>query len=522
MRSLKPNHSPQQNVPLFLLKTLNRCRFGNILPLASVILACTARSAIAASSCNLGGGIPDLAIAPYISPEVTRDAIATRSLVDTLDDPWRIAAGGASSGTVQPWFGTNSSLGSVNSFTYFDPSTSSNVNTTVQLVLVNISGSTDCAGVSNTSSSTSLLATSDTLQDSSPRPASLYNSANQPAFWNQRIVSGNDARRFAVRFTFNQPVKSFGAWFGDLETRTVNGTPAILRLLDASGNRIGNDIAIQPTTMYDGNPPDPEIVNQTQCGNVAGGGFSPTNIGCGNASTRWVGFVDNNLIPRVSQVLVIVGDDDFNDNGDTEILSFIGANIIPVASNPNLLLVKRITAINGVNITDFVDDPNSTNDNASNWPTPTNTYLRGAISSTVKPGDEIEYTIYFLSTGSKNATNVQICDLIPANTTFVSTAFNSLTPTEGGLPESDRGIALALNSTSLPANPTVYLSNTADTDRGQFFAQGTLLPATCSSSNNNGAVIVNVVTLPNTLPYATGKGTPYNSYGFIRFRARVN
>lgn len=538
MRSLKANHSPLQNSFFLLLKALACCRLHNILPLASVIITCTTGSAIAIQppippnssswltsqnigvdvpdgSCNFGDGMPDAAIAPYISPEVTRNVITTRNFVDILDDTWRTAAGGSSSGTVQPWFGTNSAPGSVSRFTYFDPSISSSVNATVQLVLVNITGITNCAGVSNTSSSTPLISTSNTLQDLSPRPASLYNTANQPAFWNQTLVSGNDGRRFAVRFTFDQPVKSFGAWFGDLETRTTNGTPAILRLLDASGNRIGHDIAIQPTTLYDGNPPDPEAVDQAQCGSSA------TNIGCGNSSTRWVGFVDNNPTPRVSQVLVIVGDDDFNDDGDTEILSFIGANIIPVTASPNLLLVKRITAINGVELTDFIDDPNSTNDNAFNWPTPAKTYLRGAISGIVKPGDEVEYTIYFLSTGSQNATNVKICDLVPANTTFVSTAFNGLTPTEGGLPESDRAIALALHSTNLPTTPTVYLTNASDIDRGQFFPPGTPLPTACSGTNSNGSVVVNVVTQPNTLPPAIAPGTPFNSYGFIRFRTKV-
>jgi uncharacterized repeat protein (TIGR01451 family)/fimbrial isopeptide formation D2 family protein len=481
---------------------------------------------VAAGSCNVGGGTPDAAIAPYISAEVTNNVIATRSLVDTLDDAWRTATGGSSSGTVQPWFGSNSSPGSVNSFRYLDPSTSSNVNATVQLVQVNINGTTTCAGVSSTTSSNPLLGTGASLQDSSPRPASLYSTANQPAFWNQTIVSGNDGRRFAVRFTFDQPVKSFGAWFGDLETRSVNGTPAVLRLLDAFGNRIGNDISIQPTTLYDGTPPDPETINQNQCGNVVGGGFSPTNIGCGNSSTRWVGFVDSSSTPRVSQVKVIVGDDDFNDDGDTEILSFIGANTIPVASNPNLLLVKRITAINGVALNQFVDDPGTNNDNAPNWPLPLDsgsnisTYLRGVVNGgVVRPGDELEYTIYFLSNGNTPVTNVNLCDLVPANSTLIPNSFNSLTPTDGGLPGVDSGIALALGSTT----PTAYLTNANDApDRGQFFAPGTTPSASCSGANTNGAIVVKVVTSPTTLPNAIAPGNPTNSYGFIRFRARVN
>ena len=74
-----------------------------------------------------------------------------------------------------------------------------------------------------------------------------------------------------------------------------------------------------------------------------------------------------------------------------------------VATDPKLLLVKRITAINGQsnitnngqNLNAFNDDPNSTDDNNSNWPTPLNTYLRGAFETVaIKLGDIVEYTIY--------------------------------------------------------------------------------------------------------------------------------
>ena len=94
MRSQKANHSPLHNSSFQLPKALSRYHLHNILPLARVIDACTSGSAIAiqspispvssrwltsqnvgvdvaASSCNLGGGTPDAAIAPYISPEVT-------------------------------------------------------------------------------------------------------------------------------------------------------------------------------------------------------------------------------------------------------------------------------------------------------------------------------------------------------------------------------------------------------------------------------------------------------------------
>lgn len=54
-------------------------------------------------------------------------------------------------------------------------------------------------------------------------------------------------------------------------------------------------------------------------------------------------------------------------------------------------------------------------------------------------------------------------------------------------------------------------------DRGQYFAPGMKPSATCAAANTNGAVVVNVA---DTLPHATGAGTP-NSYGFVRFRTKV-
>ncbi len=479
---------------------------------------------IATGFCNVGGGTNDPTIQSYISTEVGNTSVAgaipsnLRSLTDQLDDTWRTAAGGSATGTVEPWFGVNSAPGSATSFTYKEPNNNTAIATTVESVQVPFTTAATCNG-GNAAGSGFALAFGNSLQDSSPRPASLYNTADEPGFWNHTGGS-SDSKRNAVRFTFAQPVKSFGAWFGDLETRTQSGgAPAYLRLLDASGNRIGQDIAIAPQTLDNGTTatPNPQPLNQSNCSTGA-----TSQLGCGNQTSRWVGFVDTNASARIKQVLVIVGDDDDTGNGDTERLSFIGSNLIPVSSNPNILLVKRITAINGVPFNQFVDDPNTTNDNDPKWPTPANTYLRGVIDGgVVKPGDELEYTIYFLSRGDGAATNVSVCDLVPSNTTFLPTVFNGLTPTDGSLPGANLGVALALDSANLPSNPNFYLSNVADTDRGQFFAPGTTPPVSCSGTNNNGAVVVNLVKKPDSLPRATAAGTPTNSYGFIRFRAVV-
>ncbi|WP_224087326.1 hypothetical protein [Nostoc sp. MS1] len=207
-------------------------------------------------------------------------------------------------------------------------------------------------------------------------------------------------------------------------------------------------------------------------------------------------------------------------------------NILNILSIPRLLLVKRITRINTQDLTSIVDGvsnvpptasnyvaaPRDGDDNDTKWPS---NYLRGSINAgNVKPGDDIEYTIYFLSNGDGNASKVQFCDLVPSNVTFIATAFNGLTPNDGGTSGADQGIAMAVGSTT----PTVYFSNVADSDRATFYpANDPATPSFCFGSNTNGAIVVNITrdTVLPSLPPATGSGTPANSYGFVRFRGKV-
>jgi uncharacterized repeat protein (TIGR01451 family) len=200
---------------------------------------------------------------------------------------------------------------------------------------------------------------------------------------------------------------------------------------------------------------------------------------------------------------------------------------MPFTGAPKLLLVKRITAINGgtagrdlngtaIDFTQFVNDSNTTDDNHVNWP---GSYLTGAIDGgIIKNNDEVEYTIYFLSSGTSVAKNVRLCDRVPDQTTFVPTGFNSgsFAADPAGLPGADRGIVFSLGGSG------VALSNVADGDRAQFFPAG-VDPATvypninCGGANTNGAVVVNLGDVTN----ATGQGAPAASYGFIRFRAQA-
>ena len=286
----------------------------------------------------------------------------------------------------------------------------------------------------------------------------------------------------------------------------------------------------------------------TEANNLRNAGPDGTNLVVVLIDTASVEYQNDPNVPPV--VDAVVGDgklflaDTYADiadplNGYVDNLAQTICNAAtPVASDPNLLLVKRITAINPgqsdeVEFNSFVNDdsnedgdPNNDPDNDPNWSDP-DTYLPGAISvDNIQPGDEVEYTIYFLSNGEEEATNVQICDVIPDNMSFVPDSYAT-----------GSGIAL-LNSSASGATAT-NLTNTADTDGGTFYAPNTALPKVTidgeeknlcqkvdstgntvevdADNNTNGAVVVGIDEIPN----ATAPATPDNAYGFIRFRAKV-
>lgn len=207
------------------------------------------------------------------------------------------------------------------------------------------------------------------------------------------------------------------------------------------------------------------------------------------------------------------------------------------ASNPNLLLVKRITKVDGSTTTIGGDDlaiynntsspyddnvdqtppftgvPDPNQDDTTNWPN-LNTFLIGGTNGgQLQPKKEIEYTIYFLSAGNNAAQNVQLCDRIPQNQTFVPTAYNGEPQSIGGLTTVDRGIAIFYN------NSLLSYTNVSDGDIAQFYAPGETLPAVCGAeANTTGAIVVDL----GNLPQATSPGAPPTSYGFVRFTAIVN
>ncbi|MBF2062812.1 MAG: hypothetical protein IGS39_00020 [Calothrix sp. C42_A2020_038] len=213
----------------------------------------------------------------------------------------------------------------------------------------------------------------------------------------------------------------------------------------------------------------------------------------------------------------------------------------PVASNPNLLLIKRITRVNNITTTRNGDNLAAYIDEASNfyddntldnlapsdqpdtdkWMDVDNDgkpdLIGGINGGNVQPNDEIEYTVYYLSAGDTTANNVMICDRVPENVTFMPTAFNNFpTKNASGLQGADRGIVWQYNGV------IESLSNISDGDAAEYLAPGiepnSKYPGIkCDGTNTNGVVVVRLGNLPN----ATAPGIPLNSYGFIRFRGRV-
>jgi hypothetical protein len=178
-----------------------------------------------------------------------------------------------------------------------------------------------------------------------------------------------------------------------------------------------------------------------------------------------------------------------------------------------LLLVKRITSINDVPVNTIVDDPNTTADNHPAWPAG---YLKGAINGgAVKPTDDLEYTIYYLSSGDTPVLDSKFCDLVPANTTYLPQAYAGLSPiAPGGNGSGHLGIQFD------KAGQSQFLTSDLDGDVGNFFSAGiTNLGngVNCAAPNTNGAVVVDM----GTVPHAGLGGQPAMAYGAVRFKAKV-
>ncbi|MEL6556257.1 MAG: DUF11 domain-containing protein, partial [Cyanobacteria bacterium J06621_11] len=205
-------------------------------------------------------------------------------------------------------------------------------------------------------------------------------------------------------------------------------------------------------------------------------------------------------------------------------------------NSPTVLLIKRITAVgnnrqlnpnDGTILDQFVDDTvgvQADDDNHPFWPL---NYLLGALnggdvrSVSERPGDSVEYTLYFLSVGEVTARDVLVCDRIPPNTDFISNSYTEGLPAHplalsGGSPPTNLGLTLHFQGNEYA------LTAAADTDPGYYFPPGFSPTAVfpqinCNGPNKNGMVVVDI----GDLMPAISSGNPLNAWGLLRFQVRV-
>jgi uncharacterized repeat protein (TIGR01451 family) len=295
-------------------------------------------------------------------------------------------------------------------------------------------------------------------------------------------------------------LNSTTAFYDDRGYRTVD-------TYDAAGNLVsaGQTVGTPGTVLTGTNAPSPAFSDP-----VLGFPSSGTQRAYGNGSTS--GFGDAKGLDLWTYLA--------SNKADTKL------NIIPVP--PQLLIVKRITKVKTTAITTLIDQIGGTSDTSDNnvlWPSRTgtatqmdaagtvlatstssfSTLLQGATNltnPTPRPKEELEYTIYYLSSGGQTAKNASICDFVPVNTTYVL-----------GTLQLKSGTSAAVTVSDTPG----------DTDGG-FYPIGTAqaaMHAACntpdSTNTTRGAVVVNLGDVLN----ATSTGTPTSSYGYIRFRVVV-
>jgi Right handed beta helix region/Carboxypeptidase regulatory-like domain len=191
-------------------------------------------------------------------------------------------------------------------------------------------------------------------------------------------------------------------------------------------------------------------------------------------------------------------------------------NVVAATTTPGLQFIKRITGVGKGTAFSQTANPNdgtvlNTITNDLNWPA---SYLVGATNGgKVLSQDEVEYTIYFANVSSLSLNRARLCDLLKPNQTYIP---GSMKIAIGN------GAPVALTDGSDSSDRAQFrLADTPTAATDPVFA-GCNLPA----SNTNGVVMIDLVGttgIPNlpSIPGFNGVGTA-NSYGFLRFRVKVN
>ncbi|MBH0110529.1 LPXTG cell wall anchor domain-containing protein [Salinibacterium sp. NG22] len=402
-----------------------------------------------------------------VSAEASGNNIAGRAAATTLRDAWG-AAITARGGTVPVPLVING--------THNDPlsgviaTTAGGTTVSVERTMYTPGATTTYVGISPNSGIAQCTGSGNTLQSSSPRPSLLDGNSGctNGAGFSYGASGGNSQEantRDAFEFTFSTGVLAFGGWFGDLETRTDgSGVPALVRLYDT------DDLLLS----------EEEVVpsgDQSLCGTDPDG--------CGNRSTRWIGFTADLTTP-VARMVVIVGDEHETGTAVAEGMSFIGPSVVD--GTAELTIAKTAT------------------------PLPA-----GATAV----GDDIDYSFLVTNSGTLALGNVAVTDAgahnlsCPANAlatteTMTCTAEHAVTQDDidaGSYTNSATASGKAWNetvtsaadtaTTTINQAPALDLAQSANTTT--YTAAGDTVAFTISATNTGNTTLENIV-VTSTLP----------------------
>jgi SdrD B-like domain len=178
------------------------------------------------------------------------------------------------------------------------------------------------------------------------------------------------------------------------------------------------------------------------------------------------------------------------------------------SSRARLVLAKRVTAVTSGDITtsytNYVDDTTTADDNVANW-SGVDTFVFGEVKDVVvKPGDIVEYTIYYRNAGENRISQAKICDQLNSNLIYQAD-FNAANV--------GKGIVLTQGSGSAQ-----YLTGDGtDTDRGEYTSalpgSGCNLVNNTTSNLSTNVVVVQVADSTYNIPgFSTGS---------IKFKVKI-
>lgn len=321
--------------------------------------------------------------------------------------------------------------------------------------------------------------------DPTPATASMNFTAT-PVTFSGRVY--NDRDGLTTGTSNNGPTISANPTAGTADVGTdskfgTTQTAVNAVLVDANGVALQASVVVAADGSYSfSNVPPSTNVRVVLSATAVASGATPT----ATAPTGWVG-----TAPKTTATI---------NTGLYPITSGTNDVDFGIRQKAKLVLLKRITKINGLTtnpndstkvLTGSMSSTDAFN-GVGNWPTP---YVVGSTNAgAVKPGDTIEYTIYFLNNQGSDATGVKICDPIRGAQDFQSGTI-SLT-----------------------------LGNGPATSLDDSYSYGGTIPLDCNASNATSSGAANGgVRIPLTVavPGATGVGAPTTSYGKFSFTTKV-